>query len=123
MPSTRASAETPLVVDAPHVRFYAGIPLAIAPGVRVGALCIIDSVPRKLTAEQIECLQNLAGLVLSQLRHHATRQTMARQAIELTRKQKILAQTAQLASVGGFELDAEIGRADGERRAASPHRA
>ena len=102
-------AETPLVVDAPHVRFYAGIPLAIAPGVCVGALCVIDSVPRKLTAEQVECLQNLAGLVLSQLRHHASRQTMARQAIELTRKQKILTQTAQLAGVGGFELDAASG--------------
>ena len=102
-------AETPLVVEAPHIRFYAGIPLAVTPGVRVGALCVVDTVPRELTAEQIACLRGLAGLVVGQLRHHASRQTMARQAIELARKQKILAQTAQLAGVGGFEVEPGTG--------------
>ena len=101
--------DNPLVVGDPGFRFYAGIPLALEPGVRLGVLCVGDHVPRQLCPEQIECLQTLAGLALGQIRHHATRRTLARQAIELTRKQKILTQTAQLAGVGGFELDPETG--------------
>ena len=103
-------AENIYVVEAPHVRFYAGIPLAVTPGVRLGALCIVDVVPRELTAEQVACLQNLAALVVGQMRHHASRQTMAKQALELARKQKILTQTAQLAGVGGFEIEPETGK-------------
>ncbi|WP_409559427.1 GAF domain-containing protein [Halomonas sp. TD01] len=29
------------------IRFYAGIPMTTTDGLRVGALCIIDSVPRR----------------------------------------------------------------------------
>ena len=102
-------AKNPFVTEAPHVRFYAGIPLSVAPGVRVGALCVVDMAPRKLSEEQIACLQSLAGLVIGQIRHHASRQTIARQATEIARKQEILAQTAKLAGVGGFELEIASG--------------
>ena len=69
--------DNPLVVGDPGFRFYAGIPLALEPGVRLGALCVGDHVPRDLGSDQIECLQTLAGLVLGQIRHHATRRTLA----------------------------------------------
>ena len=39
-------SENPYVAGDPHLRFYAGIPLAAAPGVRIGVLCIADLVPR-----------------------------------------------------------------------------
>lgn len=37
----------PLVMFAPHIRFYAGVPLCDRRGYPLGALCIIDSRPRE----------------------------------------------------------------------------
>ncbi len=53
-------ADNPLVVTAPDIRFYAGAPLRLSDGSRVGTLCVIDRVPRNLTAQQREVLRNLS---------------------------------------------------------------
>jgi len=39
-------AENPLVAGPPGIRYYAGVPLKLSSGHRVGALCIIDFAPR-----------------------------------------------------------------------------
>ncbi|MCV2362662.1 diguanylate cyclase [Paucibacter sp. DJ1R-11] len=56
-------ADNPLVTGAPHVRFYAGAPLLTTEGHALGALCVIDSQPRELTASQIHALEVLARQV------------------------------------------------------------
>lgn len=43
----RRFAGNPLVMFAPHIRFYAGVPLVNRQGYPLGALCIIDSKPRE----------------------------------------------------------------------------
>ncbi|RCH54648.1 hypothetical protein DJ568_12575 [Mucilaginibacter hurinus] len=53
------------VKNEPHVRFYAGAPLIDADGNRLGSLCVIDKVPRKLTTEQRDALRTLADSVIS----------------------------------------------------------
>ena len=53
-------ADNPLVTGAPHLRFYAGVPLQLASGARVGTLCVADSQPRRLDAVQREVLAQLA---------------------------------------------------------------
>jgi diguanylate cyclase len=52
--------DNPLVVGHPQVRFYAGAPIRLGDGSCVGALCVFDRSPRKLSAEQLEILQQLA---------------------------------------------------------------
>jgi PAS domain S-box-containing protein len=65
-------ASNPLVTSDPNIRFYAGVPLTDAEGYALGALCVIDYVPRELSPEQIQALQALGRQVIRQmdLRHH-----------------------------------------------------
>lgn len=53
-------AENPLVTGQPDIRFYAGAPLLLADGSRIGSLCVIDRRPRVLTDAQREVLTSLA---------------------------------------------------------------
>ena len=52
-----------LVTGAPHIRFYAGMPLYADEGVAVGTLCVIDTVPRCLTQGQSRALATLTSQV------------------------------------------------------------
>ena len=60
-------AKHPLVVGSPRVRFYAGAPLITAQDYRLGTLCVIDFVPRKLQPRQLEMLRILGRQVMCQL--------------------------------------------------------
>ncbi len=60
-------ATNPLVTSAPNVRFYAGVPLTNPEGQALGTLCVIDSVPRSLTPEQVEALRILGRQVVKQM--------------------------------------------------------
>lgn len=52
-------ADNPLVTSAPHIRFYAGMPLITSKGEALGTLCVIDRVPRQLTPAQQDTLRRL----------------------------------------------------------------
>jgi PAS domain S-box-containing protein len=56
--------------DKEKIRFYAGAPLKSSAGYTLGALCVIDSRPRKLTEFQKESLQILADEVMARLDLH-----------------------------------------------------
>jgi len=58
-------AGNPLVLAAPNIRFYAGTPITLSNGARVGTLCVIDRVPGALTEMQREVLRNL-GIAAAQ---------------------------------------------------------
>lgn len=57
----------PLVVCEPRVRFYIGAPLVTHDGHALGSLCVMDRVPRTVTAEQRAALDALRRQVVAQL--------------------------------------------------------
>lgn len=65
-------ADNPLVTGAPHVIFYAGIPLVSPEGQAIGTLCVIDHQPKKLNENQVGALKALSRQVMAllELRKH-----------------------------------------------------
>lgn len=60
-------ADNPLVTGEPDIRFYAGAPLILPGGERIGTLCVIDREARTLTPEQAEMLRSLAAIATQTL--------------------------------------------------------
>lgn len=56
-------ADNALVTSNPNIRFYAGVPLRSVSGLSIGTLCAIDSKPRKLNADEINILIDLAAVI------------------------------------------------------------
>jgi len=59
--------DNPLVVGAPHIRFYAGVPLQLPGGAVVGTLCLISPEPRRLDDVDLAILGTLRDLVVGEL--------------------------------------------------------
>lgn len=72
-------AGNPLVTAGPGIRFYAGSPLMLPGGGRVGTLCVIDRQARRLTDDQMRLLKSLAAVASDALsmRRDLVRKTLA----------------------------------------------
>ena len=57
----------PLVLNSPHIRFYAGMPVREPGGFKVGTLCIIDDKPRQFSEKDLDVLRTLAIMVEEEL--------------------------------------------------------
>jgi len=75
--------DNPLVTGELGIRFYAGAPLVTSAGEALGTVCVIDKVPRDLTAEQVEALRILSRQVVSQLELGRAYRDLAHKAEEL----------------------------------------
>jgi diguanylate cyclase (GGDEF)-like protein len=60
-------SDNPHVVGAPHVRFYAGMPLRTKDGFNIGTICAIGHEPKEFSAQQAEILARLADIVMDEL--------------------------------------------------------
>jgi diguanylate cyclase (GGDEF)-like protein/PAS domain S-box-containing protein len=116
-------AENPLVTGYPDMRFYAGVPITLNDGLRMGALCVIDRQANALTDEQRQALRELgraASEALNQraallekndqLKHEAeTARVQAEIADRLEKKlrasEAFLDRTGRAAGVGGWEVN------------------
>jgi GAF domain-containing protein len=60
--------DSPLVLEDPFIRFYAGAQLTLPTGETVGTLCVMDDEPRfRITEREIQLLKAFAGLVVERL--------------------------------------------------------
>ncbi|MBC3207523.1 sensor domain-containing diguanylate cyclase [Pseudomonas sp. SWRI111] len=59
--------DNPLVTGAPNIRFYAGYPLTVPHGNKLGTLCLIDTRPRELDEEERALLRDLAQMAEQEL--------------------------------------------------------
>lgn len=107
----------PLVSNAPHIRFYAGIPLMTADGNALGALAVMDTVPRQLDTSQILTLSLLAEQVMmhiEQRRQHKELEQLAAERDQINQalqRQALHLQEAQrIAGIGSWELDTQTNR-------------
>ena len=78
--------DNPLVVGEPHIRFYAGFPLTLPSGYRIGTLCALSPVPRdELDAEGRAKLRMLGTLALDAIELRTARSELARMRSALNR--------------------------------------
>lgn len=75
-------ASNPLVLSDPKIRFYAGAPLITANDAVLGTLCVIDQVPRRLTAGQTNALRALSRQVMAHLELRRTLRELQQELLE-----------------------------------------
>ncbi|MCJ2099023.1 EAL domain-containing protein [Methylobacterium sp. E-046] len=98
-------ATSPLVSGGPGIRFYAGAPLVLRSGVRVGALCVKDTVPRSFSGEQTRQLRDLAEIVVAHLRLHESTRARAAESLALRTAQDAQRVAETAASFGHWRID------------------
>lgn len=108
-----------LVSGEPHIRFYAGVPLAIRDGVAIGTLCIIDRQPRSLDERERKALKTLATVAMGLLESYRLaeagrlldtdaqhqRSLAEDRSRALLLRERQFAQAGHVAGVGIWELD------------------
>jgi diguanylate cyclase len=87
--------DNPLVLGAPHIRAYAGVPLVLPSGESLGSLCVLDTVPRQLTDAQKQALKTLAHSVVGEIE---LRRRVSDLEVEVERRRIAEAQILQVAT-------------------------
>ncbi len=95
-------ADNPLVTGPPHVVHYAGAPLQMPTGERIGTLCLIDRKPGKLTPRDRELLLGLARSVVQTLVLRESDRRLRRH-----EQMGLNESLAEFSPVGMFALDAQ----------------
>ena len=75
VPDTRRDArfsDHPMVKEAPFIRFYAGHPISAPDGSKLGAHCILDVRPRRMTETNRKAMKDLAELTRREMGGYPT---------------------------------------------------
>lgn len=125
--------DNPLVISAPRVRFYAGVPLRVTNGSRVGTLCVLDHRPRSFANGRIGLLCDLACIAerelcaaqlatvdeLTGLNNRRGFEALARQAMNLGARSKLPMSLLYFDLDRFKQINDRYGHAEGDRALAS----
>jgi sigma-B regulation protein RsbU (phosphoserine phosphatase) len=103
--------DNPLVVNPPHVRFYAGHPLRGPAGRNVGTFCLAAPAPRDFTSAELATFAELAALAEHELNM-----------VELIQAQRALIETKDALLTAQEQLAAELAEAAAYVRSLLPPR-
>lgn len=97
--------DNPVVVNNPHIRFYAGQPLFSEEGQALGTLCLIDPTPRQLSNKQLRLFIDMAVLVEGylKLRHVSEQTAQLRAALSREQRKTMLDPLTQLWNRAGLD--------------------
>lgn len=121
--------DNPLVVEAPGIRFYAACPLISRKGVKIGALCLMDRVPRDLNDDDRALLRDLAKMVehelagmklgnmdeLTALSNRDGFEELCQHALNICRRFNKPATLLYLDIAGMTDINKRFGRAEGDQ--------
>ncbi|CAN5753453.1 hypothetical protein BH23GEM3_BH23GEM3_03010 [soil metagenome] len=104
--------EHPLVRDNPAIRdlgvvAYAGIPILTSEGHVLGSFCVIDTKPRRWTADEISILHDLTASVVAEIELRTVIRTAHRNAADAEAAQRHTEQILQSITDAFFALDHE----------------
>ncbi len=88
----------PLVQEPPHVRFYAGAPLTIKGGIRLGSLCLFDAKPNNISKIQQKVLTVMARQVTFLMQLELSRKVLQNNLKALEEKNESLRNIAHMQS-------------------------
>ena len=103
-------SDNPLVLAQPDIRFYAGEPIVLSDGHRIGTLCVIDRQSRQLDDKQREIMRSLAVAAARALEGRRAMRVQQLNEDALIKSKALLNRTGALARVGGWELDVVAGK-------------
>jgi two-component system NtrC family sensor kinase len=93
-------ARNPLVQGPPCIRFYAGVPMVLSNGHRIGSFCVCDTKPRQLSELQLKTLEILTrqATALMEGKYIERLRRTAQETIE--RQQRQILASAKLSALG-----------------------
>lgn len=111
-------SDNPLVTGPPGIRAYLGWPLEIAPGIAVGSLCVIDTMPRTFGREDYAALSDLASMAAAELRLNAMSSLQNKLLMQLSalQRQGALDPLTGCWNIRGFRQLLELGVEDARRK-------
>ncbi|MCV2360082.1 response regulator [Paucibacter sp. TC2R-5] len=100
-------ADNPLVISQPDIRFYAGAPVRLSDGSRIGTLCVIDRQPKRLTEAQRQVLTELAVAAAQALEGRRALRAVKQISREMADSEARFRLLSESVPIGVFELDVQ----------------
>ena len=75
--------QNPMVTSGPQIRFYAGAPLAKPDGSTIGALCLMDTKPRRVSGREKDMIRSLARMVMTTMELRRVTDALANEVVKV----------------------------------------